>query len=98
MTGERGGNGEPSGNPGPGNELRNLTEIPDAAQVTISDVDEGKKAGTRSEVTLALRIDTSISPVMEYFEIFLTRMVMCRRSAELLGYKFALSVNGTYLE
>ena len=31
---------------------------------------------------------------MEYFEIFLSRMVMCRKSAELLGYRFALNVNG----
>jgi hypothetical protein len=34
---------------------------------------------------------------MEYFEIFLLRMVMCRRSAEVLGYEFRLQVNGTVL-
>lgn len=49
-------------------------------------------------IELSLEIDTSRASVMEYFEIFLTRMVMCRRSAELLGYRFALNVNGTYLE
>ena len=35
---------------------------------------------------------------MEYFEIFLSRMVMCRKSAELLGYRFTLNINGLYLE
>ncbi len=49
-------------------------------------------------IELTLEIDTKQASVMEYFEIFLSRMIMCRRSAELLGYKFALNVNGTYLE
>lgn len=49
-------------------------------------------------VLLSLEIDTSFASVMEYFEIFLNRMVMCRRSAHTFGYKFELSVNGTSLE
>ncbi len=49
-------------------------------------------------IELILEIDTNQATVMEYFEIFLSRMVMCRKSAEVIGYKFALSVNGTYLE
>lgn len=49
-------------------------------------------------IELTLEIDTKQASVMEYFEIFLSRMVMCRRSAEVLGYQFALNVNGTYLE
>jgi uncharacterized protein len=49
-------------------------------------------------IELILEIDTTYATVMEYFEIFLTRMIMCRRAADTLGYKFALSVNGTYLE
>ncbi len=49
-------------------------------------------------IDLALEIDTSYATVMEYFEIFLTRMVMCRRSADTLGYKFLLNVNGVRLE
>lgn len=49
-------------------------------------------------IELDLEIDTSYATVMEYFEIFLSRMVMCRRSADTLGYKFLLSVNGTRLE
>ncbi len=50
------------------------------------------------QIELTLDIDTKHATVMEYFEIFLSRMVMCRRSAEVLGYRFGLNVNGTYLE
>jgi metal-dependent HD superfamily phosphatase/phosphodiesterase len=48
-------------------------------------------------VTLELTIDTSISHVMEYFEIFLGRMVMCRRAAERLECSFHLDINGASL-
>ena len=46
-------------------------------------------------ITLALEIDTEISPVMEYFEIFMSRMLMSRRAAEFLGCSFELVINGT---
>jgi metal-dependent HD superfamily phosphatase/phosphodiesterase len=49
-------------------------------------------------IELTLEIDTTQASVMEYFEIFLSRMVMCRRAADTIGYRFALSVNGTHLE
>lgn len=52
----------------------------------------------KRQIELVLEIDTKQATVMEYFEIFLSRMVMCRKSAETLGYRFTLSVNGTYLE
>jgi len=48
-------------------------------------------------VTLQLEIDTKVATVMEYFEIFLHRMVMCRKAAEKLGLRFELCVNGTSL-
>jgi len=48
-------------------------------------------------VTLELTIDTRISHVMEYFEIFLPRMVMCRRAAQWLNCQFKLQMNGTKL-
>ncbi|MGM0471292.1 MAG: HD domain-containing protein [Bacillota bacterium] len=48
-------------------------------------------------ITLDLEIDTEISTVMEYFEIFLTRMVMCRQAAEILGCNFQLIINQTEL-
>ncbi len=48
-------------------------------------------------ITLELTIDTSISHVMEYFEIFLGRMMMCRRAAEQLDCSFHLDINGASL-
>jgi len=48
-------------------------------------------------LTLELDIDPQISPVMDYFEIFLSRMFMCRRAAEFLGCTFALEINGNKL-
>ena len=45
------------------------------------------------EIVLKLEIDTAISPVMDYFEIFLTRMIMCRKACEKLGFVFRLKIN-----
>jgi uncharacterized protein len=48
-------------------------------------------------LTLELSIDTELAGVMEYFEIFLSRMVMCRRAAEFLECQFKIDINGTKL-
>lgn len=48
---------------------------------------------TAGVIRLTLLIDTTISAVMDYFEIFLTRMILCRKAAERLGFRFALTVN-----
>ncbi len=48
-------------------------------------------------IALELEIDTTISSVMEYFEIFLSRMLMCRRAAQTLGCSFRLIINGIQL-
>lgn len=48
-------------------------------------------------VTLTLTIDNKISAVMDYFEIFLGRMLLCRRAANHLGLKFKLVINGVEL-
>lgn len=48
-------------------------------------------------VTLALDIDTSVASVMSYFEIFLGRMIMCRKAADKLGLQFKLNINGQML-
>lgn len=45
-------------------------------------------------VTLNLMIDTSQCPVLDYFEIFMDRMLLCRRAADRLGLKFRLNING----
>jgi uncharacterized protein len=44
-------------------------------------------------ITLELEIDTQISHVLEYFEIFLERMIMCRRAGRTLGCDFKITVN-----
>lgn len=44
-------------------------------------------------ITLVLKIDTAISPIFDYFEIFVERMLLCRRSADKLGLSFGLVIN-----
>ncbi len=44
-------------------------------------------------IRLVLVIDTKISSLMDYFEIFLERMTMCRRAAARLGLSFKLTIN-----
>ncbi len=47
----------------------------------------------KKRITLSLEIDTGFVKVMEYFEIFTRRMVLCRKAAESLGYDFGLEIN-----
>ena len=63
-----------------------------AVEKSFLNVDEARK-----EITLELTIDTKISQVMEYFEIFMTRMLACRKAAVFLGTSFGLAVNGNRL-
>ena len=53
-------------------------------------VNEEKKV-----ITLNLKIDENICSMLEYFEIFLKRMLMCRRACEMLGAKFKMTANGS---
>ena len=46
-------------------------------------------------IALNLQIDEKICTMYEYFDIFLGRMMMCRRAAEILGAKFKLTANGS---
>ncbi len=48
-------------------------------------------------IQMNMELDDTMCSVMDYFEIFLQRMVMCRRAAELLGYRFKLVANGSKL-
>lgn len=50
--------------------------------------------GDQRTITLELDIDTAVSQVGEYFEIFMSRMLMSRRAAVYLDCKFHLSING----
>ena len=51
----------------------------------------------KREIHLKLVIETQYSSVMDYFEIFLNRMILCRKAAETLGLKFRLIINDQLL-
>lgn len=51
----------------------------------------------KSSLILYLTIDTEISSVMEYFEIFMKRMLLCKKAAMYLGVKFELIINGSVI-
>lgn len=53
--------------------------------------------GANRVITMQLTIDINICPVMEYFEIFLSRMLMCRRAANFLHCEFELIINNARL-
>ncbi len=59
--------------------------------VRASDLEIDRETGI---IRLNLTIDTRESAVMNYFEIFLTRMILCRKAAEKLNMRFALQING----
>lgn len=58
---------------------------------------ELKISEDKKEIALELSIDTEYSSVTDYFEIFLARMLLCRKAAEILGMKFRLIINGQKL-
>lgn len=60
--------------------------------VTRSDIVVNNASG---EIALNITIDPELSSIMDYFEIFLERMVMNRRAASLLNMKFRLVINDT---
>jgi len=49
----------------------------------------------KKEAVLKLNVDVEVSPVMDYFEIFLGRMLMCKRAASYLGLRFRVIINET---
>lgn len=48
-------------------------------------------------IQVELELDDTMCTVMDYFEIFLQRMLMCKRAAEVLGCRFKLLANGSKL-
>ena len=48
-------------------------------------------------IKLKLSVDTHFGSVMDYFEIFMQRMILCRKAAEKLGLEFHLLINGQRL-
>ncbi len=61
-----------------------------AAENSVLSVDAGEKT-----ITLDITLDDNICSVLDYFEIFTQRMLMCRRAAEKLGCSFHLTANGS---
>ena len=51
----------------------------------------------KTEIQLNLRLDKEYGSVMDFFEIFMERMLMCRRAAEKLGLQFKLRIDGQQL-
>jgi hypothetical protein len=89
--------GEREGGNGGANPIASAQVGGDTATVVIADTRDEESLDSRPVITLALRIDTSISPVMEYFEIFLPRMILSNRAAERLGAIYKLVINETHL-
>ena len=50
-----------------------------------------------TEIWLDLIIDNSVSQVMDYFEIFINRMLLCKKAAKTLKYNFRLKINNAIL-
>lgn len=82
------------------------SRVRDAADVKVDIHDRVNYSATRSDVLvnmgektliLSLEVDTLVSSVMEYLEIFMKRMLMCRKAAETLGLAFHLEINGSRL-
>lgn len=51
----------------------------------------------KTKIELVLTIDTDYGSVMDYFEIFMQRMILCRKAAEKLGLQFKLVINNQQL-
>ena len=72
------------------------TDIHDRVNYSVTGSDLSVDVEKKT-MTLALSVDTEVSPLMEYFEIFMKRMLLCRKAAETLGLTFRLEINGQQL-
>ena len=72
------------------------TDIHDRVNYSVTGSDLSVDVEKKT-MTLALSVATEVSPLMEYFEIFMKRMLLCRRAAETLGLTFRLEINGQQL-
>jgi len=67
-------------------------------RVNYSVTDSQLKIGVEERILeLRLTVDTTVSSVMEYFEIFMKRMLLCRQAAQRLELTFLLTINGQRL-
>ena len=69
-------------------------DIHDRVNYAVEQSDLKLDAQART-LTLELTIDTAISSVMDYFEIFMNRMLLCRKAAKYFGLEFRMVVNGS---
>ncbi|MBE6936400.1 MAG: HD domain-containing protein [Ruminococcaceae bacterium] len=67
-------------------------DIHDRVNYAVEHSDLVLNAGAKT-VTLTIHIDIDICPVMDYFEIFTTRMLLCRKAAAFFGLTFQLHIN-----
>ena len=51
----------------------------------------------KTQIQLSLRLDKEYGSIMDFFEIFMERMLMCKRAAEKLGLQFKLRIDGQQL-
>ncbi|RJP74709.1 MAG: HD domain-containing protein [Candidatus Zixiibacteriota bacterium] len=72
------------------------TDIHDRVNYAVSQSAVKVDPATRG-ITLDLTVDTRLASVMEYFEIFLSRMMISKRAANFLGMEFHLAINGNHL-
>lgn len=72
-------------------------DIHDRVNYSVFDSKVNITNGDEAVIELSLKIDTEICSVSEYFEIFLERMILCRKSAAVLNAQFRLVINGQRL-
>ena len=68
-------------------------DIHDRVNFSVKESDL-KFENENKDIVLSLTIDTEFCSVMDYFEIFMGRMIMCKKAAEFLGIRFRLRING----
>jgi len=67
-------------------------DIHDRVNYSATDSDVCVDASAQT-LTLSIQVDTAISSPMEYLEIFMKRMLLCRSAAQKLGLRFSLKIN-----
>jgi hypothetical protein len=73
-----------------------FTDIHDRVNYAVEKT-ELKLNNEEKTLTVHFTIDTEISSVMDYFEIFLDRMLLCSKAAIFFGLKFKININGNDL-
>lgn len=74
------------------NESGIMTDIHDRVNYAVERTELQVKQEEKA-IVLQMAIDTDICAVMDYFEIFLSRMLLCRKAADFLGHTFELVIN-----